>query len=314
MLGFVLQRLLLAVAIILLALIALLVMIHAVPGDPANVLLGPRATPEMKAALRAEMGLDRPIPVQLATFVANVFRGDLGTDVFSRRPVADIVLDQLPYTLAVIGAGFAGAAALGIPLGVLSATRPGGVLDALVGVFSVAFIAVPAFIVAIYAVLVFSVGLRWLPSVGAGEPGDIGSQLRHLVLPAFAVGLGWIGYFARLVRASMLEVLAEPHVHAARAHGLTERRILVAYALPIAILPTITVIGVGLGYMISAAVLTEIVFARPGIGKLLYDSVTTRNYPVVLGSVLVTTVLFVLSTTAADILNGLLDPRIRERL
>ncbi|MGI9304372.1 MAG: ABC transporter permease [Gammaproteobacteria bacterium] len=314
MLAFLIRRVALGFLIVVLALTVLIAMIHMVPGDPANVLLGPRATPEMKATLRAEMGLDKPLPVQLFVFTANVFRGDLGMDVFSRRPVATIVFEQLPYTIALVLASIFIAALIGIPLGCYAALHRDSWFDRLSGLFSVSFIAAPSFVVAIYAVLIFAVTLKWLPAVGAGETGDLKSQLVHLVLPAISIGLAWIGYLARLVRASMLEVLGENHIRTMRAFGLPEHRVVFRYALPVAVLPAVTVIGVGIGYLLSSAVLTEIVFARPGIGKLVYDSVVTRNYPVVMGCVLVTTVLFVISTTVADVVNGLLDPRVREGL
>ena len=162
--------------------------------------------------------------------------------------------------------------------------------------------------------LIFAVTLQWFPSIGAGEKGDFFDQISHLVLPAFAIGLAWVGYLSRLVRASMLEVMGENHIRTARAYGLTEATIIYRYALKIAILPTVTVIGVGMGFLISAAVLTEIVFARPGLGKLIIESITSRNYPVVMGSVLISTVLFVISTTISDLINASLDPRIRANL
>lgn len=313
MLGFFLRRVILASAIVVLALALLLVAIHSVPGDPANILLGPRATPEMKAALRSEMGLDQPILLQLSGFIWRLLHGDLGIDVFSRRPVADIVLGQLPYTLMLIAVAIGVAAAIGIPLGCYSAIHRDSWVDRFTAVISVGAIAIPPFVIAIYSVLFFSIHLKWLPAIGVGEAGNLRSQLIHLILPATAVGLSWVGYLARLVRSSMLEVLAEGHIRSARAHGLRERDVIVFYALPLAILPTITVIGAGVGYLLSSAVLAEIIFARPGIGKLLYDSVTVRNYPVVMGTVLVSTLLFIAATTLADILNGLIDPRIRER-
>ena len=153
--------------------------------------------------------------------------------------------------------------------------------------------------------------MKWLPAIGAGDGSGIGNYLTHLILPAFSVGLGWVGYLARLVRASMLEVMGEAHVRTARAFGLPERTIVFKYVLRLAILPTVTLIGMGIGILLSSAVFTEIVFARPGIGRLIFDAVTSRNYPVVMGSVLVTTVLFVISTTIADLINALVDPRLR---
>ena len=167
---------------------------------------------------------------------------------------------------------------------------------------------------AIYSLLLFAVWLKWLPAIGAGDRGDWGDQLVHLLLPAFAVGLGWVGYIARMVRASMLEVMGENHVRTARAFGLPEQRILFRYALPIAILPTIALLGVGIGNLLSGAVFAEIVFARPGVGKLTYDAVITRNYPVVMGSVLITTAFYASCTLVADLVAAWLDPRVRASL
>lgn len=311
---YVLRRLGLALAIVLVAMAMLFSMLHLVPGDPASIALGPRATPEMREDFRARMGLDRPIPVQFAMFVGRAVRGDLGKDVWSNQPVAWLVWLAFPHTAALTALGLGWAMLLGIPLGCYSALHRGSGLDRITGVLSVSAIAVPSFVVAIYALLVFAVWLKWFPAIGAGNPGDVGSQLRHLVLPSFAIGLGWVGYLARLVRASMLEVLGEAHIRAARAFGLPERQIVYRYALKLAILPTVALLGVGIGRLLSGAVFAEIVFARPGLGRLVYDGVITRNYPVVMGTVLVTTWLFVLCTLAADLVAALLDPRVREKL
>ena len=289
-------------------------MIHLVPGDPARILLGPRATPEMIADISMRMGLDQPLIIQLMKFLGNILKGDLGMDVISNRPVTSIVFGQLPYTLWLIFSAIFGAMLIGIPLGCYSALHRNTLADRISGVISVTCITAPSFVVALYSLLIFAVTLKWFPSIGAGEKGDFFDQLAHLVLPAFAIGLAWIGYLSRLVRASMLEVMGENHIRTARAYGLTETTIIYRYALKIAILPTVTVIGVGMGFLISAAVLTEIVFARPGLGKLIIESITSRNYPVVMGSVLISTVLFVISTTISDLVNAFLDPRIRANL
>ena len=298
----------------MLAVTLLFCMIHMVPGDPARILLGPRATPEMIENMSARMGLDLPLPVQILKFFGNLFRGDLGMDVITNRPVAEIVFGQLPYTLWLILTAIFFAALIGIPLGCYSALHRNTLIDRITGVLSVACITVPAFVVALYSLLIFAVTLQWLPAVGAGEKGNFWDNVVHLILPAFAIGLSWIGYLARLVRASMLEVMGENHIRTARAYGLPERTVVYRYALKLAVLPTITVIGVGMGFLLSAALFTEIVFARPGIGKLIFDSITTRNYPVVMGSVLVSTILFVISTTLSDLVNAWLDPRIRASL
>jgi peptide/nickel transport system permease protein len=312
MLKFVTQRSLLALLILLLAVTLLFAMIHMMPGDPASVILGPKASPELKAELNQRMGLDQPMLVQLGRFYADLAKGDLGVDVFSNRDVSDIVFEQLPYTIVLVLAAIGGATLLGIPLGCFSAIKRNSLLDRLTAVMSVAFIAIPSFVIALYLLLWLAVNWRWFPAMGAGASGDIVDQARHLVLPATALGLGWVGYIARLVRASMLEVMEENHIRTARAFGLPERTIIVHYALRIAVLPTVTILGLGIGAMLSGALFAEIVFSRPGIGKLLHEAVVTRNYPVVMGSVLVTTTFFVLSTLVADIINAALDPRLRE--
>ncbi|MDE0113798.1 MAG: ABC transporter permease [Albidovulum sp.] len=311
MLNYAVKRLGLSVVIVSVAMLLLFSMIYLIPGDPAAVALGPRATEAMREALRIKMGLDKPVWIQFWNFFASAWQGDLGREVLSDRPVAQVVLEQLPYTLALIASGIIWSVAIGIPLGCWAAVRRSSFADRLVGVLSVAVIAVPSFVIAIYALLIFAVTLRWLPAIGAGEPGDPGSQIVHLILPSLAVGLGWVGYIARMVRASMLESLEASHIRTARAFGLPDRQITYQYALKIAILPTVTLLGVGIGQMLSSAVFAEIVFARPGVGKLVYDAILTRNYPLVTGAVLVTTVLFVLINLLADLIVGALDPRVR---
>lgn len=304
------RRILLALVTLALAVSLLHVMIRAVPGDPAAIILGPRSTAEQREVLRDRMGLDEPFHVQLGIYFSNLAQGDMGVDVVTNRPVSDTVFEQLPYTLVLILTSIIWAVAIGIPLGCYSAVRRNTWIDRITGVLSVSVIAVPAFVMALYALLVFAVALQWLPATGAGE----GFFNSHLILPAFAVGVSWVGYIARVVRASMLEVLGETHVRMNRAFGLPERQIVFRYALPLAILPTVTLIGVGMAYLLSAAVFAEIVFARPGIGRLIVNAVDTRNYPVVMGCVVVTTGLFVVATAVADVVNALLDPRARESL
>ena len=314
MLLYFVKRIFLGILIIGVAMTLMFFMIHLVPGDPARIMLGPRATPEMIADISMRMGLDQPLVIQLMKFLGNILKGDLGIDVLSSRPVTEIVFGQLPYTLWLIFSAIFGAMLIGIPLGCYSALHRNTLADRVTGVISVACITAPSFVVALYSLLIFAVTLKWFPAIGAGDKGDFFDQVSHLVLPAFAIGVSWVGYLSRLVRASMLEVLGENHIRTARAFGLTEFTIVYRYALKIAILPTVTVIGVGMGFLISAAVLTEVVFARPGLGKLIIESITSRNYPVVMGSVLISTVLFVISTTISDLVNAFLDPRIRANL
>jgi peptide/nickel transport system permease protein len=312
MLKYAIRRLALAVLILFVAETVMFLMIRAVPGDPVQIMLGPRATTELQASLTATLGLDQPLWQQVVIFYGNMLKGDLGIDIFSGRSVTEIVFQQLPYTLELIFASIIWSAVLGIALGAYAAAHPNTLIDRIAAMLSVSFVAAPAFVVALLALLVFAVQLRWFPAIGVGD--GFWGRFHHVILPAFAVGLSWVGYIARLVRASMLEVMGENHIRTARAFGLSEGRIIMVYALRIAILPVITVLGVGMGFLLSAAVFAEIVFARPGLGKLVIDSITTRNYPVVMGAVLVSTGLFVLSTALSDLVNAWLDPRSRQSM
>ncbi|MBL8710463.1 MAG: ABC transporter permease [Rhodospirillaceae bacterium] len=308
------KRLGLSVVIVLCALLALFLLLHLIPGDPVKIALGTRATPEAIARYAEKMHVHEPIYYQFWIYFTQVLSGDLGADVFSNRSVTTIVLEALPSTLILAAVSLFWAALIGIPLGCLSAVRPNSWFDRLTGVLSVATIAIPSFLVSIWSLLVFAVMLKWLPVIGAGDPGDFWDQVSHLILPAFAVGLGWVGYLARMVRASMLEVMNENYIRAARAFGLRERTIVFRYALKVAILPTITLIGIGFSGLLSGTVFAEIIFTRPGVGKLIYDMVMNRNFPVVQGAVLVTTAVYVLITLCADLVVAWLDPRVRDSL
>lgn len=308
------QRLGLALLICVIAMTTVFNLVYVIPGDPATIALGPRATAETRERLRVEMGLDQPVAIRLGKFFGKILQGDLGTDLFSKRSVTTTVIEVLPHTLSLIGMGLGWAVLLGVPLGCYSAIRRNSFIDKFTGVISVGTISIPSFVVGIYALLVFAVMLRWFPAIGAGEPDDPWDRLYHLVLPAFAIGLGWVGYLARLVRASMLEVMGENHVRTARAFGLGESRIVFGYALRIAILPTVTLLGLAIGGLLSSTVFAEKVFARPGLGALVVDMVLVRNYPVVQGAVFVAVGLFVLSTLLSDLIVAWLDPRVRSSL
>lgn len=314
MLIYLIKRIGLSAAVVAAVVLVLFSLLHLIPGDPATIALGPRATPEAVQRYSEKMHLHEPVVVQFLVYVRNVATGDLGVDVFSDRSVAVIVMDRMGFTLALVAASLGWAVLIGIPLGCLSATRPNTMLDRLTAVISVGTIAIPSFLVSIWALLLFAITLRWLPAIGAGEPGDTWDQLAHLVLPAFAVGLSWVGYLARMVRASMLEVLGESYIRAAHAFGLPPRRVVYRYALRVAILPTITLVGMGFSGLLSGAVFAEIIFSRPGAGKLIFDSVMARNFPVVQGAVMLTTVLYIGITLFSDLLISWLDPRVRESL
>jgi peptide/nickel transport system permease protein len=311
MLMYTLQRVGLALLICVTSMCLLFGAIRMIPGDLATIMLGTRATQEMRERLNHEMGLDRPMPVQLALFLGHVATGDLGTDPVTKRPIGTIIGENLPYTLTLIAAALGWSALVGIPLGCYSAIRRNSWIDRVTGVLSVGTISIPSFVVAIYALLLFAIQVEWFPVIGAGEQGDLGDELWHLVLPSFAVGLGWVGYLSRIVRASMLEVMGEHHVRTARAFGLPEPKIILHYALRIAILPTVTLLALAIGGLLSSAVFAENIFSRPGIGKLIVDSAYVHNYPVVQGAVLTTVVLFAIAMPISDLLVAWLDPRVR---
>lgn len=294
------------------ALVLLFSLTKFVRGDAARVLLGPRASEQAVAALSERMGLDLPVHQQLWRFLGQVARGDLGTDVISGRPILDMVLDVLPYTITLTFSAMGLAILIGIPLGCYAATHRGSIGDRIAAVASVSFIAMPSFVVAIYLLLIFAIWLDWLPVLGTGT-GDFGDQLARLVLPAVSLALGWVGYIARLVRSSLLEVLGEPYIRTSRAYGIPEGKIVYKYALKNAAIPTVAVLGLGVGRLLGGAIFAEIIFARPGIGTLIYTAINTRNYPVVQAGVLVVVLLFVLTNLIVDLSYSRLDPRISRR-
>lgn len=305
------KRLLMTLLALLIVMVFLALLVQVVPGDAAKTLLGQRATPELVERLRRAMDLDRPVPVQVGRFIWRVLNGSLGEDVFTGRSINSLVGAALPHTVILAWASLTVAALIGIPLGVYSATHPGSLADRLTAVISISFITIPAAVVGILLMLLFVLRLRLLPALGVGQEGDPVSYARHLILPVTALSLGWIGYLARLVRTSLLEVLSEPYIRAARAAGMSERVVVYKYALKNALVPTVAVLGIGVGSLMGGAVLIETIFARPGMGTLIVGAIQTRNYPVVRAGVLVVAVLFVLANLLADIVYTYLDPRIQ---
>jgi peptide/nickel transport system permease protein len=305
------SRLVTTVLIVLGAMLLLFALTVLVPGDPAAILLGPQASPEASARFIREMGLDQPVPIRFVRFFGHLLQGDLGTDVVSGRRVVDSVAAVLPFTVFLTFASIVLAVLIGVPLGAFAATHPGSLADTLLAVLSVAFIAIPSFVIAILLLVVFSVWLDWLPVLGTARDGDILDQARHLILPTAALAIGWIGFIARLVRTSMLEVLNEPYIRTARAYGLPRHQVVYKYALKNACIAPLAILGLGVGRLLGGAVLVEIVFARPGLGRLVLDAINARNFPVLQGAVLVVVLLFVLTNLAVDLLYTAIDPRIR---
>jgi peptide/nickel transport system permease protein len=305
------QRIVTTAVVLLLILVLLTLVVSVVPGDPVRTILGSRATPELSAAVRTEMGLDKPVPQRVVDFASGAVQGDLGRDLVTQRPVTELIGAALPHTLLLALASLLLAVGLGLPLGVYAAVRSGGWGDRLLGAGSIIAITAPSYVVGLLLLLAFSVWLDVLPAVGAGELSEPVDYARHLVLPAVALGLAWVGYLARLVRSSMLEVIGADYIRTSYAYGLRERLIFWRYALRNAIIPAVAVLGVCAGYLVAGAVFVENIFSRPGIGTMIVDAMALRNYPIVQGCVLVTAVIFVLANLIADVSYRFLDPRIR---
>ncbi len=311
MLVYIIKRILMTLVVLLLVVIFLSMLVHIVPGDPAKTLLGPRATPALIEKVRAAMDLDKPVYVQVGKFLLNILHGSLGTDVFTGVEINRLVGNALPHTLILAITSLGLAVLVGIPLGVFSATHPNTWPDRLATVLSISFTTIPSYVAGLFLLLIFAVKLRALPAMGLGKEGDIWDYIKHLILPSIALAITWIGYLARLVRTSLLEVLNENYVRASRAAGLSERLVRYKYALKNALIPTVAVLGVGLGSLMGGAVFEEIIFTRPGMGLLIYNAIKARNYPMVRSGVLVVAFLFIFANFLADLLYTYLDPRIQ---
>jgi peptide/nickel transport system permease protein len=310
-LNYIVKRAFMTILVLLVVLIFLSLLVHIVPGDAATTLLGNRATPELIASLRERMDLDKPAHIQVANFIWKVLHGTFGQDIFTGQPIERLLIANLPHTLALAWTALSLAVLLGIPLGVYSATHPDSILDNILAVISISFITIPSYVGGLFLLLIFAVNLRVLPAMGVGDTSDLGDYLRHLILPSIALAITWIGYLARLVRASLLEVLNEPYIRAARAAGLREQLVRYKYALKNALIPTVAVLGVGIGNLMGGAVFVEIIFSRPGMGTFIFNGISTRNYPIVRAGVVTIAVLFILANLLADIAYTYLDPRIQ---
>lgn len=287
--------------------------VHFIPGDPVSAVLGDRATPEQVARTRQDLGLDQPLVAQFFDYLARLFQGDLGVSIHSRESVASQIVARLPATATLATAGVILSVLIGVPLGILGATLRGGVADFMTLVISTVGVAAPSFWIALLLSSAFAVNLGWLPSIGAGEPGDLGSILAALVLPATALGLSGMALVARMTRSSMLDVLGEDYVRTARAKGVTERTVIYKHALRNAAIPIVTVIGLNFGHLLGGTIVMETVFARPGLGSLLLNAILGRDYPVVQGVTLVIAVAFILVNLCTDLTYAFFDPRLKAR-
>ena len=305
------RRLVTAFLVILIVMAFLAILDRLIPGDPVTYIFGPRASPALIRQVRHEMGLDVSVPDQIYQYIYHALHGNLGVDFVTNRSVASLIAINLPYTVVLAFSGLGLAVLFGIPLGVIAAARPGGVLDRVIGVISVSVITTPSFVLGLLLILVFAVHLHLLPVIGAGNPGQPVNDVKHLILPAAALAISWIGYFARLVRSNMLEVLTTNYVRTARAFGVPRWKIFYKHALKNAAAPVVAVLGVALGSTLGGAIFIEVIFNRPGLGTLAYDAIASRNYPVVQGTALAIAVMVIVANLLADFTYRLLDSRIQ---
>jgi peptide/nickel transport system permease protein/oligopeptide transport system permease protein len=304
MTAYLLRRILIALPTLLGVVVLVFLMVRLAPGDPAVLLAGEFATPETLEAIRARYGLDRSLPEQFLIYLEALLRGDLGESARSRSPVLEELKTYFPNTLELASAAILVAVLTGIPLGVLAALRPGSSLDLSVMVLALLGVSMPVFWFGLLAILIFSVGLGWFPVAGKGT-------LAHLVLPAITLGINATALLARMTRGTLLEVLSQDYIRTARAKGLAERVVIFKHALRNALIPVVTVVGLEFGTLLSGAVITETIFAWPGLGQLLVGSILARDYPVVQGAVLLVAISFVLINLLVDLLYATIDPRVR---
>ena len=308
------RRLLLLVPVLGGVSVVIFLVLHLSPGDPAEIMLGSQATREDLARLREQMGLDAPLHVQYARWLGQVARGDLGRSLWMKRPVLPEVLQRLKATLLLTSTALVLSTVVGLALGVASAAWPRSLLDRASAAASLFGASMPSFWLGIVLMVVFALWLGWLPASGMFAPyggGDARDLAAHLVLPALTLAAASVTIVARLTRSTMLETLGQDYIRTARAKGVAERFVVLRHGLTNALIPIVTVIGVQAGYLLGGAVLTETVFAWPGVGTLMVQGILARDFPLVQGCVLVVALSFALINLGVDLLYAWLDPRIR---
>lgn len=304
MLQYVFKRLLSTVPVLIGISLLLFFMLRMLPGDPAQVLAGQMATPEEVELIRHQLGLDRPIHIQYAFFLSRLSRFDLGRSARTQNPVIEEIWARLPNTALLAVIAIILACLFGIPAGIISAVRPYTWIDYLVTSMALFGISMPVFWLGLMLVVVFSVMLHWLPAGGTGT-------WKHVVLPSITLAAFCVAFIARMTRSTMIEVLSQDYTTTARSKGLKEKVVIIKHALRNALIPIITVIGLQFGLLLGGAVLTETVFAWPGLGRLIVDSILARDYPVIQGTILIFALLYILVNLVVDLLYAYVDPRIR---
>lgn len=312
MIAVVIRRLLATIPVMGIVAIIVFSLLYLTPGDPAAVLAGEQATAEDIERLRVSLGLDQPYLVRFGQWITGVLHGDLGTSIFSRRPVMELIVQRLEPTVALTLASLLIAVTIAVPLGVIAAWRSGGIVDRMAMSFAVLGFSVPVFVLSYLLIALFSVKLQLLPVQGY-IPIAYGFVpfAQHLILPAVSLGIINAALIARITRATMIEVLNQDYIRAARAKGLSVRRVLIRHALKNAAVPIVTVIGISFALLISGVVVTETVFNIPGLGRLTVDAILRRDYPVIQGVILVFSATYVVVNLLVDLSYGFFDPRIK---
>ena len=310
----ILRRLVATIPVLLLVTAGVFALIHLTPGDPIDAMMAESVDDSVKRELRRDLGLDRPLYLQYATWMGRLLQGDLGRSIRNREPVIENVGRRIKPSLQLAGLAMAISLLVATPIGILSAARRNSALDRFGTSFALFGICMPNFLIALLLIFLFGVTLRWLPISGYVDPmEELWDGLRSLALPAITLGLALAAVITRTLRSSMLEALSEDYIRTARAKGLSEGAVIRTHALKNAMIPVVTVLGLQLGTLIGGAVITEYVFALPGVGRLVVDAVFARDYPLVQGVVLLIAVGFILSNLMVDLLYGWIDPRIRHR-
>jgi peptide/nickel transport system permease protein len=282
------------------------VLLYLLPADPAVNLAGRSATAQTVANIRHELGLDRPLAIQFLGYVSNLAHGDLGRSYTQKTEVITLIMARLPATLMLMAAGIAVEVALGLVFGIVAAINRGGAIDRLVMTMCFVGVSAPQFVVALLLLYVFALMLGWFPMSGFGT-------VRHVVLPAVTLGVLGAGWYARMVRSAMIDVLNQDYVRTARAKGISERRVILRHALPNALLPIIAMIGIDIGQFMSGVVVVEAVYGWPGIGQLVWQAIQQVDLPIIMGVTLVSAFAIVMGNLVADLIAPFIDPRIRAR-
>ena len=304
MIRYLLKRVLFAVPVLLLVAFLVFSALHLAGGDPLNLLLGPGATVEAREAMRARLGLDKPLLVQFGIYLSHIMRGDFGQSIISKGKVTDLILEKLPVTLELGMAAFLLSYLVGVPLGVIAAVNRNKFLDWFSMILALIGISMAGFWLGLVLMYIFGATLKWLPPTGYGG-------IKYLILPALALALPRVGRIARISRSSLLEVFHQDYIRTARAKGLQEIIVVSKHAFLNALIPIISLMGLDLGYVVGGSVVIEAVFARPGIGSLMLKSIFSRDFPVLQGCMFVLAMAIILSNIFADIAYVIVDPRIR---